>query len=56
MKKQLSDQQFHDRRYQERKRAAAAKRPVKKNAVGGESGKQSGESRVPSSELGFTRR
>jgi hypothetical protein len=29
MKKQASDQQFHDRRYQERKRAEAAKRPVK---------------------------
>jgi hypothetical protein len=27
MKKQASDQQFHDRRYQERKRAEAAKRP-----------------------------
>ena len=52
MKKQLSDQQFHDRRYQERKRAEAAKRPVKKKVVGGESGqgKQSGESRVPSGE------
>jgi len=35
MKKQASDQQFHDRRYQERKRAEAAKRPVaKKNARG----------------------
>jgi hypothetical protein len=33
MKKQASDQQFHDRRYQERKRAEAAKRPVQpKNA------------------------
>jgi len=30
MKKQASDQQFHDRRYQERKRAQAAKGPVKK--------------------------
>jgi len=30
MKKQASDQQFHDRRYQERKRAEAAKQPVKK--------------------------
>ena len=29
MKKQASDQQFHDRRYQERKRAEAAKRPPK---------------------------
>jgi hypothetical protein len=32
MKKQASDQQFHDRRYQERKRAQAAKGPVKKRA------------------------
>jgi hypothetical protein len=31
MKKQASDQSFHDRRYQERKRAEAAKKsPVKK--------------------------
>ena len=29
MKKQASDQQFHDRRYQERKRAEAARRPAK---------------------------
>jgi hypothetical protein len=36
MKKQASDQQFHDRRYQERKRAEAAKQPAKKKAsVGG---------------------
>ena len=48
MKKQASDQSFHDRRYQERKRAEAAKKPVSKKAVGGESGKQSGEPRVPS--------
>jgi hypothetical protein len=34
MKKQASDQQFHDRRYQERKRAEAAKRPAKKKNVG----------------------
>jgi hypothetical protein len=33
MKKQASDQQFHDRRYQERKRAEAAKQPLKKKAV-----------------------
>jgi len=32
MKKQASDQQFHDRRYQERKRAEAAKQPVKKKS------------------------
>jgi hypothetical protein len=32
MKKQLSDQQFHDRRYQERKRAEAARQPVKKKS------------------------
>jgi hypothetical protein len=36
MKKQASDQQFHDRRYQERKRAEAAKQPAKKkNPEGG---------------------
>jgi hypothetical protein len=35
MKKQSSDQQFHDRRYQERKRAEAAKRPAPKKAVVG---------------------
>jgi len=34
MKKQASDQQFHDRRYQERKRAEAAKRPAKTTTVG----------------------
>ncbi|HET6178566.1 MAG TPA: hypothetical protein VFE61_16665 [Candidatus Sulfotelmatobacter sp.] len=33
MKKQASDQQFHDRRYQERKRAEAAKQPIKKKAA-----------------------
>jgi hypothetical protein len=33
MKKQASDQQFHDRRYQERKRAEAAKRPVPKKTA-----------------------
>jgi hypothetical protein len=32
MKKQAADQQFHDRRYQERKRAEAAKQPIKKKA------------------------
>ena len=32
MKKQASDQQSHDRRYQERKRAEAAKQPVKVKA------------------------
>ncbi len=53
MKKQASDQSFHDRRYQERKRAAAARKPAQKKVVEGsgrESGKQSGESRVTSSE------
>ena len=30
MKKQASDQYAHDRRYQERKRAEAAKQPAKK--------------------------
>jgi len=33
MKKQASDQQSHDRRYQERKRAEAAKKPVLKKAA-----------------------
>jgi len=33
MKKQASDQQFHDRRYQERKRAAAAKQPAKRKTA-----------------------
>lgn len=36
MKKQASDQSFHDRRYQERKRAEAEKKPLaKKKAVAG---------------------
>jgi len=35
MKKQASDQQFHDRRYQERKRAEAAKRPAKQKTDSG---------------------
>jgi len=34
MKKQGSDQAFHDRRYQERKRAEAARKPVKKTNAG----------------------
>jgi hypothetical protein len=33
MKKQASDQAFHDRRYQERKRAEAAKKPAQKKVV-----------------------
>jgi hypothetical protein len=33
MKKQASDQQSHDRRYQERKRAEAAKQPIKKKTA-----------------------
>jgi hypothetical protein len=48
MKKQLSDQSFHDRRYQERKRAEAAKKAAPKKKVEPESGKKSGESGVPS--------
>jgi len=48
MKKQASDQSFHDRRYQERKRAAAAKKPAQKKVAGG--GKPSGEAGVPKSE------
>jgi hypothetical protein len=35
MKKQGSDQAFHDRRYQERKRAEAARKPVRKKVVDG---------------------
>jgi hypothetical protein len=34
MKKQNSDQQFHDRRHQERKRAEAAKNPPPKKPAG----------------------
>jgi len=34
MKKQASDQSFHDRRYQERKRAEAARKPAKKKVEG----------------------
>jgi hypothetical protein len=49
MKKQASDQSFHDRRYQERKRAEAARKAPKKK-VAAEAGKQSSESRVRSSE------
>jgi hypothetical protein len=45
MKKQASDQSFHDRRYQERKRAEAAKKLPKKKVV---AGKTDDESRVPS--------
>jgi hypothetical protein len=49
MKKQLSDQSFHDRRYQERKRAEAARKaPKKKVAVGDE--KKSESPREPSTE------
>jgi hypothetical protein len=33
MKKQASDQSFHDRRYQERKRAEAAKKATPKKVV-----------------------
>jgi len=47
MKKQASDQSFHDRRYQERKRAEAARKPAKKKMDGEKSGtgqgKQSGD-------------
>jgi hypothetical protein len=43
MKKQGSDQAFHDRRYQERKRAEAERKgPVKKKVA------KVSESRVPS--------
>jgi hypothetical protein len=33
MKKQASDQYSHERRYQERKRAEAARKPVKKKPL-----------------------
>src|ERR1039457_7648602 len=49
MKKQASDQSFHDRRYQERKRAEAA-RKVPKKKVAAEVGKRSSEARGPGSE------
>jgi hypothetical protein len=38
MKKQLADQSFHDRKHQERKRAEAARKPVK-NKVADEKSK-----------------
>jgi len=38
MKKQASDQYSHDRRYQERKRAEAARQPVKKKPLREDSG------------------
>jgi hypothetical protein len=41
MKKQASDQSFHDRRYQERKRAEAAKKPAPKKPVSEESSRTS---------------
>jgi hypothetical protein len=41
MKKQASDQSFHDRRYQERKRAEAARKAPAKKKVAAESGKKS---------------
>jgi len=59
MKKQGSDQAFHDRRHQERKRAEAARKPAKKKVDGekpGTSGgrtsseKQGGEGRERTSE------
>jgi hypothetical protein len=51
MKKQLSDQAFHDRRHQERKRAEAERKvPKKKVAAESENEKKSGESRVPRGE------
>jgi hypothetical protein len=45
MKKQAADQSFHDRRYQERKRAEAAKKAPKKKVA-----KPAGESRVAGTE------
>jgi len=49
MKKQASDQSFHDRRYQERERAEAAKKAPQKKAAA-ESGKKSGESQKSGAE------
>jgi hypothetical protein len=46
MKKQGSDQAFHDRRYQERKRAEAAKKAPAQKKVENESGKQSAKSAI----------
>jgi hypothetical protein len=43
MKKQASDQSFHDRRYQERKRAEAAKKVAPKKAVAPERDKSKGQ-------------
>lgn len=40
MKKQASDQSFHDRKYQERKRAEAAKKVVAKKVVRDEAGRE----------------
>jgi hypothetical protein len=42
MKKQAADQSFHDRRYQERKRAEAAKKAAPKRVV-----RESGGERPP---------
>jgi hypothetical protein len=53
MKKQASDQSFHDRRHQERKRAEAAKKLPKKK-VAAEYGKTDGESRVPNTQYRVT--
>jgi hypothetical protein len=49
MKKQASDQAFHDRRHQERKRAEAARKVSKKKVVA-EAGKRNDGSRVPGGE------
>ena len=46
MKKQASDQSFHDRRYQERKRAEAAKKVVPKKVAGEKSLTDGGKWRV----------
>jgi hypothetical protein len=50
MKKQAADQSFHDRRYQERKRAEAERKGPAKKKVAAEAEKKSGESRVAGSE------
>src|SRR5258707_11854928 len=43
MKKQGSDQAFHDRRYQERKRAEAARKPAQKKVDAEKTGSGGGE-------------
>ncbi|HEY4904578.1 MAG TPA: hypothetical protein VIH89_13985 [Candidatus Sulfotelmatobacter sp.] len=48
MKKQASDQLSHERRYQERKRAEAARKPMKKNVT--EAAKPAVDSQLPTAQ------